>query len=87
VNVADPEFELASVIVTSWPPTAESGTVNVTPDGILPDPSVVDGPLKVNGEPPNDAVIAEEAAKPLPDTVTVELKFPLVGLKEIEGVS
>jgi len=86
VNVADPEFELESATTTGWPPAVEAGTVNVTSDGILPDPSVVVVPLKATGEPAKLAENVELTAKPLPKTVTVEPTGPLFRLKEMEGV-
>jgi len=69
VNTADPEFEISSVTTTDWSPAVEVGTVNVAPEKD-PELSVFVVTLKVTGEPSNVAVISEEAANPLPETVT-----------------
>lgn len=84
MNVADAEFELESLTTTDWSPAVEAGTVNVTPAGILPDPSVVVGPLKITGEPAKVAENVEVAAKPLPETVTVSPTLPVFSLRVID---
>jgi hypothetical protein len=76
---------LASVAETVLEPPFEVGTVNVTFEN---EPEVF--VVSLAGEvarvtPSNFMVIAEEAAKPLPETVTVEPTAPLVGFKLIAG--
>jgi hypothetical protein len=84
VKVAEAESEEASVAVTVSAPEITDGTVKVTPDGIAPAAvEVVDATVDV----PNFTVIAELAAKPLPETVTVEPTAPEVGFKLIAEVT
>jgi hypothetical protein len=45
----------------------------------------IEAPLRVIGAPPKVAVNAEPAAKPKPETVTVEPAGPNIGDREIEG--
>ena len=52
-----------------------------------PEEFVLVVPLMITVDPANFAVRAELAAKPEPDTVTVEPTLPLVGLREIDGVT
>jgi hypothetical protein len=85
--VAFAELELASVITTVWaPPAVEVGTVKVAPEN-EPVAFVLVMPLSVIGDPAYVAVIVFEAAKPEPDTVTIEPALPLVGFREIDGVT
>jgi hypothetical protein len=71
VKVAEAVLKLVSTMVTVLLPAVEPvGTVNVTPGGILPDPSVVVGPLRVTRKPLKVTKSGELAAKPLPETVT-----------------
>ncbi|MDA4123915.1 MAG: hypothetical protein OK438_00500 [Thaumarchaeota archaeon] len=79
VNVADAVLALASVAVTVLAPDVEAGTTNVAEKSPVTDEVTVGGtvvcvtPLKV-------IVIVEEAAKAVPETVTVVPTGPDVGL-------
>jgi hypothetical protein len=86
VNEADPDLELASVIMTVLAPAVWVGTVNVAA-GNEPVASVVVVPLRVTAEPANVAVIVLEPVQPVPETVTVEPTFPLAGLRVIDGLT
>ena len=52
-----------------------------------PEEFVLVVPLMVTVDPANVPVRAELPAKPKPDTVTVEPTFPLIGLREMDGVT
>ncbi len=84
VKSAEAELSLASVTSIVCAPAVEAGTVRVAPEK-EPVASVVVVPLRVTEEPPNVAVIVEDAAKPVPLMDTVSPTFPLVGLKVISG--
>jgi len=51
-----------------------------------PKASVPVVPLRVTIDPSNDTEIPFEAAKPDPDTITVELTVPLPGVRVAKGV-
>ena len=48
--------------------------------------SVLVVPLRLTVDPANFTVRTELAAKPEPETITVEPTSPLVGLRDIDGV-
>jgi hypothetical protein len=86
VNVAEAEFELASVAVTVFePPLEVAGTVKVA----VNEPVLVE--VTVGGEvvccmPLYVIVIVDDGTKFDPDTVTVVPTIPLVGETVIVGV-
>ncbi len=77
-------WEAASVAVTVWPPLVDAGIVKEA----LKDPAVfvvtVAG-VVVTVVPSYLMVIVEEAAKPLPVTVTVEPTIPVAVLKVMKA--
>ena len=77
---------MPSVIVTVSLPNGEAGTVKVAPENV-PLLVVLVVPLRLTDLPLNLAIIGEEAAKPVPDTVTVVPTLPLVGLNVMPGVT
>jgi hypothetical protein len=91
VKVLLPELEAASVTKTSWALpvaqfVAQVGTVKVAPVKAPEEFVLVVPPIAIV-DPANFSTIAELAANPEPDSVTVEPILPLVGFKEIEGVT
>ena len=60
--------------------------MKLTPEN-EPVASVLVVPVSVIGDPANVPVIVFVAAKPEPDMITIEPASPLVGLREIEGVT
>ncbi len=80
VYVAVAELELASVTAIVWDPPAV--VVGIVKFALVNEPVefVLVAPLNVTVVPPKVAVSAEFAAKPLPETVTVEPALPIVGL-------
>src|SRR2546425_420759 len=85
VNFAEPVHDPAVALTVCCPTVADDGTVNVAPEK-PPDASVVmvTG-LVLTFVPSNDIVIAEFAAKPLPETLTVAPASPDVGLSNTDG--
>lgn len=83
VNVALATFPAASVMVKLLVGVAVSGIANVAAE-IAPAPVVVVA-LKVTATPLTLAVIALDAAKPVPDTVIVAPLLPVVGVIVIAG--
>jgi len=86
MNVAEPEFELASVAVTVFkPPFEVTGTLNVAVNEPVLFEVTVDGDVDC-AMPLYVIVIVEDGAKFDPDTVTVVPTIPLVGKMVIVGV-
>lgn len=88
MKVADPELWLlleSFTVTVLAPAVADDGTVKVAPENEPVDPVVV-VPLSVTDVPPKVAVIVDEAAKPVPDSVTVEPILPPVGFNVMDGV-
>jgi len=83
VNVALATFPAASVMVKLLVGVAVSGILNVAAE-IAPVPVVVVA-LNVTATPLTLAVIALDAAKPVPDTVIVAPLLPVVGVMVIDG--
>lgn len=83
VNVALATFPEASVMVKLFVGVAVSGILNVAAE-IAPAPVVVVA-LKVTATPLTAAVIALDAAKPVPETVMVWPLLPTVGVRVIDG--
>ena len=85
--MALPEFELASLNMTVCvPPAVEVGTVKVAPEN-EPVASVLVIPLSVTDDPAKVAVIVFVAAKPEPETMTDEPALPVIGFREMDGVT
>jgi hypothetical protein len=83
VKVALATFPEASVIVKLFVGVAVSGIANVAAE-IAPAPVVVVA-LKVTATPLTRAVIALDAAKPVPETVMICPLLPTVGVRVIDG--
>ncbi len=86
VNVVDAVFPRASVAVTVCEPRDEEGTVKVALKVPVVDEVIVPGEV-VWVTPSYLTVIVEEAAKPVPDTVTVAPTMLLAGDRVIEAVT
>ena len=78
-------LEFRSVTSTDLIPAVEMGTTNVVEKE--PTPFVLVAPIRINDAPLNVAFIGEEAAKPAPLIVTVELTRPLFGFKLMPGIT
>jgi hypothetical protein len=86
LNVADPVWADTSVAVTVCPPFVEIGTENVALNEPIVDEATVVGEV-VWVVPSYFMVTVDEAAKPVPDTVTVVAVDPPVGIRVIDAVT
>jgi hypothetical protein len=86
VKAAEAELPPESVPTTGLAPADETGTLKRAPEN-EPVASVLVVPVSVTGLPANVAVIVEDAAKPVPDTVTEVPVDPMIGFRVIDAVT
>ena len=85
VNCAEPVNDPSVALTGCFPTVADDGTVNVALEKSPDEPVVIVLGVVLTFVPSNDIVIAEFAAKPLPETLTVAPASPDVGLSNTAG--
>ena len=85
LNCAEPVNDPSVALTVCFPTVADDGTVNVALEKSPDEPLVIVLGVVLTFVPSNDIVIAEFAAKPLPETLTVAPATPDDGLSNTAG--